>query len=228
MNFIQNSILNALSESLIIQIDIIKLNIPFSDYGIDSILGVNFIQKINNDLKLKLNTTILFDYTTVDSLSQYIITNYKEIIEKKYLTTISKEKLEKSIVNNQNNSLNKDNIHSSSLLTQNNSYKLKNNIQNKNFISEKNIDKSVLMNFIQNSILNALSESLIIQIDIIKLNIPFSDYGIDSILGVNFIQKINNDLKLKLNTTILFDYTTVDSLSQYIITNYKEIIEKNI
>ncbi|XP_017302770.1 uncharacterized protein LOC103516990 isoform X1 [Diaphorina citri] len=124
------------------------------------------------------------------------------------------------------NNLNKDNIHSSSLLTQNNSYKLKNNIQNKNFISEKNIDKSVLMNFIQNSILNALSESLIIQIDIIKLNIPFSDYGIDSILGVNFIQKINNDLKLKLNTTILFDYTTVDSLSQYIITNYKEIIEK--
>ncbi|WP_432804134.1 SDR family NAD(P)-dependent oxidoreductase [Azospirillum argentinense] len=70
---VQTAILDSLADALGIGRDAIELDVPFSDYGVDSILGVGFIQQVNTALGVKLNTTVLFDHTTAARLTAHIV-----------------------------------------------------------------------------------------------------------------------------------------------------------
>nr|WP_243146695.1 SDR family NAD(P)-dependent oxidoreductase [Scytonema sp. UIC 10036] len=65
--------------SLCIKIEQNRLNIhtTFSDYGVDSILMLDFVDKINEALGIKLNPSELFNYTTVERLTEFIVDRYK-------------------------------------------------------------------------------------------------------------------------------------------------------
>ncbi len=68
----------ALSQTLNLAPADIEGRVPFSDYGIDSILGVTFMDQINETLGIAMNTTILFDQTTVDALSAHILQHHAD------------------------------------------------------------------------------------------------------------------------------------------------------
>ena len=69
-------ILKYLSETLDMAEANIDSQMSFSDYGIDSILGVGFIEQIAKALGISMNTAILFDYTNVKRLSHYLVDTY--------------------------------------------------------------------------------------------------------------------------------------------------------
>lgn len=62
----------AIHDSLAIDIDDIDVLRQFSEYGVDSIVGVELVSEINKKLGLYLKTTVLFDYVNVESLASYI------------------------------------------------------------------------------------------------------------------------------------------------------------
>ncbi|KJV07126.1 SDR family NAD(P)-dependent oxidoreductase [Methylocucumis oryzae] len=76
---IQSAIKQALSEALKAPLTSLENHIPFSDYGLDSILGVGFIKQVNQVLKLNMNTAIIFDYSTIEQLTDYIVKTYPGI-----------------------------------------------------------------------------------------------------------------------------------------------------
>ncbi|MGZ5053293.1 MAG: methyltransferase, partial [Methylobacter sp.] len=53
---------------------------PFSEYGIDSITGIELINELNQTLSVFLSKTALFDYTTVAALAAYIAEEYGDDI----------------------------------------------------------------------------------------------------------------------------------------------------
>lgn len=71
--FVRGTILECLSATLKIAVDSIETDMAFSDYGIDSILGVNFIDQINERCGISLNTAIIFEYASVERLSRYVV-----------------------------------------------------------------------------------------------------------------------------------------------------------
>ncbi|WP_327320411.1 SDR family NAD(P)-dependent oxidoreductase [Streptomyces sp. NBC_01235] len=44
----------------------------FRDYGLDSILGIQFVQRVNTVLGTELATTVLFEHGTLDQLAQHV------------------------------------------------------------------------------------------------------------------------------------------------------------
>jgi polyketide synthase PksN len=52
----------------------IRNDVLFADYGVDSIIGVNLVRTLNDMLEIELEPTKLFEYNTVDQLAQYIST----------------------------------------------------------------------------------------------------------------------------------------------------------
>ncbi len=54
----------------------IQVDQPFADYGIDSILGVSFVSHIGEALGTELNTALLFDYPSLESLVDYLLGQY--------------------------------------------------------------------------------------------------------------------------------------------------------
>lgn len=75
---IVETILRKLTETLHIKEQLIDPERPFTDYGLDSITGVQFIQQLNEHLRIDLDTTCLFDYSSVHGLAGYIVTQYNE------------------------------------------------------------------------------------------------------------------------------------------------------
>jgi acyl transferase domain-containing protein len=57
--------------------------VSFSDYGIDSILGIGFIDQLAKEFGITMNTAILFDYTNIKHLSNYLVDTYRETIQNK-------------------------------------------------------------------------------------------------------------------------------------------------
>ena len=49
----------------------------FSEYGVDSLIAVQLVNQINKQCRILLQTTVLFDYNSVDQLSRHIIEEYK-------------------------------------------------------------------------------------------------------------------------------------------------------
>lgn len=89
-----------------LQIDASKIedDRELSDYGVDSIISVNLISQFNNVLELELESTILFEYTTLIDLTQYIINNFIDKLVIKY--NITSSKLNKENNNNESVSFN--------------------------------------------------------------------------------------------------------------------------
>lgn len=82
--------------------------------------------------------------------------------------------------------------------------------------------------YIKESILECMSGTLRMSPDKIDPEIAFSDYGIDSILGVNFINQVNSQLSIALNTAVIFEYSSLDKLSEHVFTVCHDQIEKQV
>jgi acyl transferase domain-containing protein/acyl carrier protein len=77
-------------------------------------------------------------------------------------------------------------------------------------------------------ILECLSSVLKIRPADIDADRAFSDYGIDSILGVEFIQRVNKNLSIGLNTAVIFEYPSLGRLSRHVTGTYREQMEARV
>jgi polyketide synthase PksN len=78
--YIERKIVECVGEAIGVNPRHIDIEKQFSDYGIDSIIGIELVNKINNALRLVLRTTIIFDYPNAAALSAYIHGNFAEKI----------------------------------------------------------------------------------------------------------------------------------------------------
>jgi len=79
-DFVTAAILQCLAQSLKISVDCIDRGKPFSDYGLDSILGVSFVKQLNDRLGIDLHTAIVFDHTSVSRLARHVVQVYGDRI----------------------------------------------------------------------------------------------------------------------------------------------------
>ncbi|MBH8608803.1 beta-ketoacyl synthase N-terminal-like domain-containing protein, partial [Thermoactinomyces sp. CICC 10521] len=77
---VQSLIVDHLAGALSVDPEEIDFDSAFRDYGVDSITGIKLVQAINQEYFLELATTILFDYSSVNLLTRYLLANFKDVI----------------------------------------------------------------------------------------------------------------------------------------------------
>jgi acyl carrier protein len=78
------------------------------------------------------------------------------------------------------------------------------------------LDQHDILNYIENRVIDNIVNILEMDIKDINIEKQFSEYGVDSISGVQLIKKINETFGITLKTTDLFDYANVKDLSAFI------------
>ena len=68
----------SLCRALKIAADNLDPSVQFSDLGMDSLIGVGFVDEISDRLGIRLNRAIIFDYSTVERLTRYVIETFGE------------------------------------------------------------------------------------------------------------------------------------------------------
>jgi FkbH-like protein len=203
---VECKIIECLADTLFLDEDVIDSDKSFKDYGIDSINGVKLVQTINEQLGIELDTVCLFDYPTIKKLSQHIFADYeKRISESIEFTSVSTEEVNQS----------KQDI----------------DFSNRSYFFEDNENVNAndnLRNRVQERVMQVLADVLFVSRDVIDIDESFKDYGVDLINGVKLIQTINDDLGIELKTISLFDFTTVNKLSEHIVAVFGEQVSRQI
>ncbi|MDN9009024.1 SDR family NAD(P)-dependent oxidoreductase [Brevibacillus laterosporus] len=91
----------------------------------------------------------------------------------------------------------------------------------KDKLEHMNITDQMIEEHLIQIIRESISEELKINEAMIHNDQSFSEYGVDSIIGIQLIQRINNRCHTRLQTTVVFDYNNVNQLVHYMITEYR-------
>jgi acyl carrier protein len=78
---IQAWMVSYLAELLAIEPDEIDVAIPFDRYGLDSSVAVGLTGDLEDWLDRKLDPTLLYDYPTIEALSQHLAEELKVTVE---------------------------------------------------------------------------------------------------------------------------------------------------
>jgi polyketide synthase PksN len=73
-----------------------------------------------------------------------------------------------------------------------------------------------------------LSDVLHLEVSKIRNDLPFADYGVTSIMGVNLMRALSEILRIELDPIKLFEYTTVGELADYICTTWPEQVMEEV
>lgn len=69
---------------------------------------------------------------------------------------------------------------------------------------------------IQNWITHHIAEQLEVEPDRIDPTIPFNRYGLDSVLAYELVGDLGTWLEKELDPTLMYNYPTIESLSQHL------------
>ena len=90
------------------------------------------------------------------------------------------------------------------------------------------IDKSTIEDKLAATISEILVRSLYLDPTQVAFDRPFSEYGLDSLLGVKFINEINSTMEVELNASIVFDHPSILALTAHLKQNFPSEIEQFI
>ena len=84
--------------------------------------------------------------------------------------------------------------------------------------AQSDVSKKILIDkdTVQIKLTKLVSDLLYLSTDKILSNKPFSELGLDSVLGVELTRKINNEFGFNIPATKLYDYSTIEALANYI------------
>ncbi|MCU1347148.1 MAG: Beta-ketoacyl synthase, partial [Acidobacteria bacterium] len=203
--YVRQIITRKLSEALRMDAARIRSDAPFADYGVDSIIGIDFVQAINGALQIQLEATSLFEHSTVEQLTRYILKNWQRPVAARRAqlppapsAAVSYAEVEAT-----------------------NAAATRNTMPLNRPSPSMEPTEQMTSDHIRQIVAGKLSEALRMDLARIRNNAPFADYGVDSIIGIDFVQAINAALQIRLEATSLFEHSTVDQLTQYILKTWQ-------
>jgi acyl transferase domain-containing protein/enoyl-CoA hydratase/carnithine racemase/acyl carrier protein len=192
LDSIINSLKQLLAQELYLDFNEISEKSQFVDLGLDSITGVTWIRKINENYGTSIEATKVYSYPSIVELSQYI----SQMIGGK---TGSKP-LEKSFT--------KATVTASHAQTAD---VLK-------ITSETSVELVDAVNFstVVEEIKQLLAQELYLEVNEIDENVLFSDLGLDSITGVTWVRIVNEKYNTKIEATKVYGHPTLVEFAQHV------------
>ncbi len=205
---VHDAVVSALAQAINLPIAQIDAEIAFSEYGIDSILSVNFVNKINDVLGIRLNPAALYDYRSATALSSHIVRTAGAEV----LSTLASDTPFSGTTTTSGRG---DEMSSREEYAAPGVQSAIPVGQEQTGVAADECD-DVMQKYITTSVIKGLVNTVNVPSEQIDAQMAFSDLGIDSILSVNFLNQVNQSLGINLNPALLYDYTTVETLSAYI------------
>lgn len=205
--YVEQAVIGALCSVVNLEAHNIDVTTPYSEYGVDSILSVEIVNIINKELGINLKTTVLFDYSTITNLCDYIIKSFNLEIE---LDGDKEAALFAAML---------EAAASQEEFSQEEGWAMDGNTYQPES-DEDIVDHESLWGYIEAKVSDILSDVTQAERDQIDTGVAFKDYGVESILAEELINRINKALNIKLLSTDLFNYSTIAELTGYIMDRF--------
>ena len=225
---------NLLSETLLLEPAKVDISKKFLELGLDSILGMEYIHKINQKYNLNLRGTVLYEHSSLSELQAHFWAEYPEVLQSADQQNASSGKHEKDRDTNSSpwqgkdySGISKEELafvgpRRSDLLQQSSSENTSGAKTDPACATElpvNNQEKCLT------ELRNLLSETLLFEPAKVGTSTKFPELGMDSILGMEYIHKINRRYNLNLRGTVLYEHSSLFELHAYIWAEYPEFLQ---
>ncbi|WP_426448173.1 beta-ketoacyl synthase N-terminal-like domain-containing protein [Paenibacillus sp. S-38] len=222
VSYVKRTIVEKLSETLKVKPGLIDPGESFADYGVDSITGVQLVLSINQTLGIELESTDLFDYSSVHQLAVYIMDRHKG--------AAAAQLLQRTEAGQPAPGLPGLGQEASGPASNRTLYGRRGGApaapESPGRVGQQDqapVPGTPGPDQVKATLLQKVSECLKVPLRMIDPDDSFSDYGVDSITGVQLVQSINKALQIELESTDLFDYSTVNQLADHIQSFYTPV-----
>jgi len=201
--WLQDKIIGQIAHSLRVPTERIQRQQNFSELGVDSLIGVEIIGSLKQELGIELGPTLLFEYPTVAALSRYLAEEFGAQLSK------SEDKVVSSVVEKTPTVKQTESTYSQASMAG---------------VTESNSREEQARQWILGKVVDQIAQSLRVPAERIKPQQNFSEIGVDSLVGVEIIGALKQTLGVSLGPTLLFEYPTVAALSRYLVDEFGENI----
>jgi len=208
--YLEESLSNAVAGVLKLSDGEINPSAVLSDLGVDSIIAVELVRMINASLGLALKTTVIFDYPSISRLAEHLHLEYKNELMPHWSrrnpdVRAADSSTEPFILQERRDRRAVDPISGSG----------------------ENSEESV-KSYIEEALLTNVAEVLNLSAGDIDSDKALSDVGVDSIVAVDLVRRINAALGLSLKTTVIFDYFSIRLLTEHIYRDHRADLDHGL
>ncbi|MCG8334908.1 MAG: SDR family NAD(P)-dependent oxidoreductase, partial [Proteobacteria bacterium] len=234
---IQLLLLKLLAEILFIEPAQLDIDIDIRDFSLDSIALSEYSDKINDVLEVEFNSALLFQYSNVGDIAEYLINQAPERT-KEYVELSLKSEEENNLIlesnsPRENSSKLQDQITNSmgKQATISNETKYEDqSIQNTDGCDQlTDIERAELTdNFVdsgvdqtkaqvENQLQKLLAEVLYVESAHIDIEVDIKEFALDSIALTEYAEKINEVFEIEFNASLLFQYSNICEIAEHVV-----------
>ena len=200
---IADYLLTQLAELLECPRDSLDSESSFSQFGMDSILAVRFIETLGNEIKVDIDATVVFDYPGAALLAGHLLATFPEAMAK------FGQQLSPAAVAPPSVSVSVAPAAATTALPPGSPAAAAPPVSP----GKENVQKCLA---------ELLAAILEVEEDSLDAESSFVEFGMDSILAVQYLQKLSEISHLELDATLVFDYPNLAQLADYLLTSYPD------
>jgi len=176
---------------------------PLTDYGLDSMLAVQTVEVLNTTAGTELTTTSLFDYPTIDALVAHLLASASHGA----VPAVAAQPSQPQPPQAQPRAWTPPAPQSQAA---------------PQAAVAAPAPRPARSGGLRERVRQELLAVLAIDAADFDPATPFTDYGMDSMLAVQWVERLNQSLRLELTTTAPFDHPTLDALMRHIGEDHAE------
>ncbi len=199
---LQEELAASLAEALCMQQSDVDMDDSFIDLGLDSIIGVEWIQAVNKQYGTAIMATKVYDYSNIRAFAGFL----KEELGKQ---NNSSGRIQTNSPGNYYST--EDSVKSVELTPiASTSHQLEN--PRKSNLLPISFSVEVL----QEELAASLADALCMKQSDVDVDANFVDMGLDSIIGVEWIQAVNKQYGITIMATKVYDYPSIHEFAGYL------------
>jgi len=196
---LQQQLIISLAKALYMDISDIDVDKSFVDLGLDSIVGVEWVNAINKQYGLTISATKVYDYSNIKELTTFLMKELGGNAAVKSAPLPILNQTSKPVVETVSDALP---VTSATPLP--------------TVSPTTTVAPAYPKARLQQELCLSLSDALYMDISEIENDKSFIDLGLDSIVGVEWVNAINKQYGLTISATKVYDYSNINELASYL------------
>ncbi len=186
----------SLANALYMELSDVDIDRQFTEMGLDSIVGVEWVNELNRKFSLGINATIVYDYPTIRDFSHYLENKVGEPeAQEDTNSDTSRESKQR-----RNKRISRKNVPSPTTES----------------TSDPKRKTTLQVDDLQKMLVTSLAQALYMDESDVNAESAFIDMGLDSIVGVEWVKAINDQFETSIIATAVYDYTNLHEFSRYL------------
>lgn len=186
--------------------------LPFNELGIDSLIALELLKPLKDDLGY-IPTTVLFEYPTLARLAAHFLADYFQPLTELFNAQKQNTQVQEAI---QPDAMNMATVADSQVLASAVNDELS---QSNNDANQVKAPTSIAQSadVIAAQVASVIADVMMMSVDDIHPKVPFNEYGIDSLIALELLKPLREQYGY-LPATLLFEYPTLQTLAEYLAT----------